>query len=157
MAKLLYINKQLLQVAEFNQEVLGIKPRAIGLQDSDELKLSIRQMREEILEFNEAAKKGDVLAALDALLDLEYYLYGVLYKHGVDEELHEKLFDTVHKANMLKKAGVNAKRGKHGDAMDAQKPEEWTDPTLLFARIIEEHTVLDTVPQWGGSLGKDYP
>ena len=138
--KVLYINRQFLQVAEFNRTVLGIPTRHLTFQDKDELELSLKQLREEIDEFNQAAKKRDFLAALDALIDLEYFLLGVLYKHGVDEELHENLFTAVHEANMLKKAGVKKERGKHGNAIDANKPEEWTDPTVLFARIIEEHS-----------------
>jgi hypothetical protein len=48
------INKQMLQVIDFNRKVLGIQKRDPAMQPGDEFKLSLRQLREEIEELEEA-------------------------------------------------------------------------------------------------------
>ena len=130
------INVQMLKTIDFNKDILGIERRTPGLQEPDEFKLSLHQLREEIDELELAYKHQDFLGVLDALIDLEYFMYGVFWKCGIPEHLHSELFAAVHSANMMKKRGVKA--GREGyDAADANKPESWTDPTLLFARILE--------------------
>ena len=133
---LIKINIQMLKTIAFNQEILGLERRPPMLQEPDEFRLSVHQLREEIDEFEQAYKKGDFIGVLDALIDLEYFLYGVFWKNGISEEVHAELFDAVHDANMMKRRGVKA--GREGyDAADASKPAEWTDPTLKFARILD--------------------
>ena len=130
------VNHQMVQTIGFNREILGITSRTPALQPAEEFKLSLVQLREEIDEMEQAFKKGDFLSVLDALIDLEYFLYGVYWKNGIDEQLHEQLFTAVHDANMMKKRGV--KKGREGfDAADATKPDAWTDPMLKFARILD--------------------
>jgi predicted HAD superfamily Cof-like phosphohydrolase len=71
------------------------------------------------------------------MVDLEYFLLGVFWKNGIDEVTHQKLFSAVHSANMMKKLGV--KEGREGfKAADAVKPSDWTDPQIMFARILED-------------------
>lgn len=131
------INKQMLSVMNFNRTILNIQPRKVGLQSEDEFDLSIHQLREEIDEIEKAYNHGDFIGVLDGMIDLEYFLLGIFYKNGINETTHAELFDAVHQANLLKKSGIKA--GREGyEAVDAIKPEEWTDPELKFARILEK-------------------
>src|SRR5690606_14084035 len=133
------INRQMIQVIDFNRRILGISKRRPAMQDEDEFKLSLKQLREEIDELEEAYNNNDFIGTLDALIDLEYFLLGIFWKNGIDEKTHCKLFNAVHSANMMKKMGVKA--GREGfRAADAVKPSDWTDPQLMFARILEEHS-----------------
>lgn len=134
--KYIEINKQFLDVSHFNREILGIKPRSVGSQPRSEFELSMHQLKEEIEEIEDAYEKGDFIGVLDGMIDLEYFLLGIFFKNGIDEETHAALFDAVHQANLLKRAGVKA--GREGyDAADAVKPSSWVDPQLKFARILE--------------------
>ena len=131
------INKQLLDVISFNQNILGIDLRKPGPQVKDEFELSMHQLKEEILEIEEAFERGDFIGILDGLIDLEYFLLGIFYKNGINEPTHTQLFDAVHQANLLKKAGI--KSGREGyNAADAIKPDSWTNPEILFARILDK-------------------
>lgn len=131
------INRQLLSVIDFNKNILGIARRQPGLQELEEFKLSMHQLKEEIEEIEEAYDHGDFIAVLDGLIDLEYFLLGIFYKNGINEPVHAELFDAVHSSNMLKKRGVKA--GREGyDAADAVKPESWTNPEIRFARILDK-------------------
>lgn len=131
------INRQMLQTIDFNKRVLGVTKRQPGPQSQDEFNLSLKQLREEISEMEDAHTNNDFIGVLDALIDLEYFLYGVLWKNGIDERMHSKLFLAVHNANMMKKLGV--KKGREGfKAADAVKPSDWTDPQVMFARILDE-------------------
>jgi len=131
------INKQLLDVINFNSTILNIDRRKPGPQSEEEFKLSMHQLREEIDEIELAFKQGDFIGILDGLIDLEYFLLGIFYKNGISETIHRDLFDAVHQANLLKKSGV--KEGREGfDAADAIKPDSWTNPELKFARILDK-------------------
>lgn len=130
------VNKQLLDVRNFNQHILNIPRRKPRPQVKDEFELSMHQLKEEITEIEEAFKMGDFIGILDGLIDLEYFLLGIFYKNGINEETHAELFDAVHQANLLKKAGI--KPGREGyDAADAIKPDSWTNPEVKFARILD--------------------
>lgn len=122
-------------VIDFNQEVLGIAPRKIGLQPPDEAALSWTQMREEANEFREAYENLDSIGCIDAVLDELYFCYGILYKMGIDEALVDEMFAAIHKANMAKKSGV--KSGREGfNAADATKPVSWVDPRVAMTEIL---------------------
>ena len=135
------VNKQFLDVMNFNRTILGIDPRKPGPQSRNEFELSMKQLKEEIGEIEEAFDKGDYIGVLDGLIDLEYFLLGVFYKNGINESTHSELFDAVHQANLLKKVGVKEGREGFGDAADAIKPDSWVDPELKFARILEKVTL----------------
>lgn len=131
------VNKQLLDVVNFQRTILEIDIRKPGPQDEDEFKLSMHQLKEEIQEIETAYEKGDFIGILDGLIDLEYFLLGIFYKNGINESIHADLFDAVHQANLLKKAGT--KKGREGyDAADAIKPDSWINPELKFARILDK-------------------
>lgn len=125
------------KVVTFNQQILGVQPRKLGLMRPDEFSLSLTQLREEIKEMEDAYDEGGLVGVVDGLIDLHFYLLGVIYKHGIPEILYEKLFDQVYQANMTKVRGVNAKREGFGDAADAVKPEGWIAPEDRISRLLE--------------------
>jgi len=131
------INKQMLDVTNFNRAILDIQERKPGPQSRNEFELSMHQLKEEIGEIELAYEKGDFIGLLDGLIDLEYFLLGIFFKNGITEPIHAELFDAVHKANLLKKSGVKGGREGFGTAMDAIKPAAWVDPEIKFARILE--------------------
>lgn len=128
-------------VVEFNQRVLGIAKRhLIGWQRPNDFELSLSQLREEIDEAEQAYREGDFIGLLDAFIDLDYFLKGVVYKHGLTVEQYHELFVLVHEANMEKKLGTNHKRLGFGDAADAIKPEDWVAP---------EERIRAKLAEWG--------
>lgn len=133
------MSKQMKQVVEFNHDILGITPRDLGVQSKNEFDLSVKQLREEIDELEEAYEKGDFIQILDAIHDLQYFSYGVLYKCGVTPEIHEQIFSAIHNCNMAKVKGVKEGREGHGNAADAVKPESWTAPETHIQHILESH------------------
>jgi predicted HAD superfamily Cof-like phosphohydrolase len=131
------MSKQFASVIDFNKNLLNVPQRDLGIQDLSEFQLSIAQMKEEIDEYEQAYKDQDFIAQVDALIDLQYFLFGVMYKVGLSPEKYAKVFDVVHEANMLKKAGVNKKRGDFG-AVDASKPAAWVDPAVKIGAVLSE-------------------
>lgn len=125
------------QVAEFNEVVLGIAPRFQMPLGEAELKLTLHCLREEVDEFEEAAQGSDYVGMVDALIDLQYFALGALYKMGVTPDKVVKCCTAVHQANMTKKRGVKAGRGD-GSAADAIKPEGWITPEERIGSILEE-------------------
>lgn len=123
------------QVVEFNQQILGITQRPIGELPKHEFEISMACLQEEIDEFEEAVRGGDVIGAVDAMVDLMYFANGVLYKMGLTAQEIDDCCEAVHNANMEKKRGVNAKRAVEG-AADAVKPEGWVSPEERIAAIL---------------------
>lgn len=129
------MSKQFYQIQQFNQEVLGINPRQLGEQDKGEFDLSVKQLKEEVREFEEARASGDFIKQIDALIDLQYFTIGVLYKLGINADQYEQICTAVHGCNMMKKVGVKKERGDHG-AADAIKPDSWKDPEQKIIGIL---------------------
>jgi len=130
-----HMSKQYLQVVEFNREILGIGKRPISTLSQAEADISYASLIEECNEFLEAYKNDDFIGTVDAVIDLMYFAHGVLYKMGIDHGIYEKLFSSVHDANMSKRLGVNTKRG-NGEAADAVKPDGWVSPETRIANIL---------------------
>lgn len=124
-------------VQHFNREVLSIKSRSLGFQERDEFELSMRQLQEEINEISDAFAESDFIGLIDGLIDLEYFLLGVLYKNGVDCDMHSEIFEAVHNCNMQKVKGIKA--GREGfNAIDAVKPEDWVSPEERISDILSK-------------------
>jgi predicted HAD superfamily Cof-like phosphohydrolase len=56
---------------------------------------------EEIQEYLDANKDGDIVEVLDALCDILYFLFGMVVIHGL-QKVFTPAFDIVHKSNMSK-------------------------------------------------------
>jgi predicted HAD superfamily Cof-like phosphohydrolase len=63
--------------------------------------LRINLLEEELDEYRQAVKDGDLVAVADALTDLMYVLLGTYVSHGLQGHA-EALFDEVHRSNMTK-------------------------------------------------------
>lgn len=126
------------KVVKFNQDILEIAERKIGLQALDEFNLSLHQLREEIDEMEEKYHQGDLVGVLDGLIDLDYFQKGVVYKMGITEQLYNRLFGIVHDANMAKAMGKKATRLGYGNAADAVKPDGWIPPEETMYEVIME-------------------
>jgi predicted HAD superfamily Cof-like phosphohydrolase len=124
------------QVVDFNQQVLGIAQRPIGMLGDAEFEISKKCLEEETLEFVEAHQAGDIIKAVDGIVDLMYFAVGVLYKMGLTPDQIVEIQTAVHEANMEKKLGVVAKRGD-GSAADAVKPEGWIPPEGRIEAILD--------------------
>lgn len=122
-------------VIDFNQRVLGITPRETGLLAHAELTLTEKCLREEIEEFHGASINGDILGAIDGLIDLMYFAVGGLYKMGLNSDDISIIGGIVHDCNMSKKLGIVAKRGD-GSAADAVKPTDWVSPEESIAHYL---------------------
>lgn len=120
------------QVIEFNREVLRIAPPPLRVLPKHQAEILVKQLREEITEFEEAHTEDNLVGCIDALIDLVYFAFGGLYKKGVNDEDFHNVFTIVHTQNMLKKKGVVEKRKVLG-AEDAIKPENWLSPERLIA------------------------
>lgn len=112
-------------VDRFNEEVRGVvPPRTPRTLDARRLRSSLQAMQEEIDEFEEATREGDVVAAADGLVDLVYFALGRLHEMGVPARA---VFDEVQRANMEKVPGTLAKR-QGWQGRDAVKPDGWVGP-----------------------------
>ena len=72
-----------------------------GVPGEDRLALRTNLIIEEAREFEEAAKKGDLVEMADALTDLLYVTYGSLGELGL-ANIADHLFDEVQASNMSK-------------------------------------------------------
>ena len=112
-------------VYTFNRQVRGRTFGAPAHSLENDLRLDrTNLMQEELNEFWEATTLED---QVDALIDLQYFLYGTLYEMGVSQDQYDECWRRVHEANMAKKAGV--KPGRSSTA-DAKKPAEWVAPNF---------------------------
>lgn len=123
-------------VVEFNQRVLKIDQRPIGMLLQHEYEISAKCLNEELEEFSDAYATGDLVGMIDAITDLKYFADGILYKMGLTARTIDEVGRAVHEANMEKKLGVNARRGD-GSAADAVKPEGWVAPEERIAKILD--------------------
>ena len=94
-----------------------------------------RFMNEELKEFFEASKVGDLEQAADALVDLAYVVLGTAYLMGIP---WDECWAEVHRANMTKERAVVREDSKRGSIYDVVKPPEWEPPNL--GRILYANT-----------------
>ena len=122
-------------VIAFNQEVLGVQPKQQVTKLSwDDMWFTMKALNEEKEEFAQAWNDNDTVGQVDALLDSIYFALGALYKMGLSEQQIKETFDTVHLANMGKRAGISTKRNE--EVTDAVKPEDWVSPEYQIRRIL---------------------
>jgi len=116
---------------EFNEafEIPGLDEPAIGPQELVELRIKL--LTEEVQEYAEAARTGDLVEVLDALADIGYILAGTIINHGM-QHIFDEAFDEVHRSNMAKLVDGKVLRREDGKVM---KPEGWMPPQL--ARYLE--------------------
>ncbi len=89
--------------------------------------LRIRLIEEELAEYAEAARAGDLVGIADALTDLLYVVLGAMVAHGL-HEVAEALFEEVHRSNMSK-AGPDGRPLRRSDGK-ILKPVTFSPPDL---------------------------
>ena len=123
-------------VIEFNRDLLGIEQRTPSMMPTEEHTHLTMALQEELKEFNDAVIEGDVVGAVDAIVDLIYFAIGGLWKLGLSHNQMVRCMQAVHAANMLKRKGKVAKR--YTGAADAVKPENWVAPEELIRKILAD-------------------
>lgn len=124
------------QVIDFNQTVLGIQPRSQAPLSLPEFNITVKALEEEVSEFIEASHNADYIGQIDAMIDLQYFAMGALYKLGLTADQINRCCSAVHEANMTKKRGIKASRGD-GSAADAVKSVDWVGPEQRIGAILE--------------------
>ena len=113
-------------LTEFNEafEIPYSEEPTLGQQKMAELR--IRLLEEEVAEYAQAVRDGDLVEVLDALGDIAYILAGTILNHGLQVVIDDA-FSEIHRSNMEKL--VDGKVLKRGDGK-VIKPDDWIAPNL---------------------------
>lgn len=120
------MNPIVASLLEFNQAFDIPKLDSPDIGPEDMIELRIKLLREEVEEYAEAARSGDMVEILDALADIGYILAGTIINHGM-QHIYDDAFNEVHRSNMAKLVDGKVLRREDGKVM---KPEGWTPPQL---------------------------
>jgi predicted HAD superfamily Cof-like phosphohydrolase len=119
-------------VCYFHEKVLGQEFPDYPQMISQEFALErFRFIQEELDEYLKAAIAGDMVGAVDGLLDIVYVSFGTLFFMGVNGD---RCWRIVQDANMRKERGVT----NRGNEIDAVKPPGWVGPEAGIASIIAQ-------------------
>jgi predicted HAD superfamily Cof-like phosphohydrolase len=118
------MERQLLQVREFQLAFGAPIPKTPMLLDSKRARLRQDLLIEEV---NELEQADNIVDVADALIDILYIVYGTLHEYGLADRA-VMLFDEVHRSNMSKVGpdGVPIFR-EDGKVL---KPESYSPPKL---------------------------
>ncbi len=111
---------------EFNNAFDIPKLDAPGLGTDELIELRIKLLVEEVQEYAEAARAGDMVEILDALADIGYILAGTIINHGM-QHIYDDSFNEVHRSNMAKLVDGKVIRREDGKVL---KPQDWQPPNL---------------------------
>ena len=120
------MNPIVASLLEFNQAFDIPKLDSPDIGPEELIELRIKLLREEVEEYAEAARTGDLVEVLDALADIGYILAGTILNHGM-QNIYDDAFDEVHRSNMAKLVDGKVLRREDGKVM---KPQGWTAPQL---------------------------
>jgi predicted HAD superfamily Cof-like phosphohydrolase len=120
------MNPLVASLLEFNQAFDIPKLDSPDIGPEELIELRIKLLREEVEEYAEAARAGDLVEVLDALADIGYILAGTILNHGM-QNIYDDAFDEVHRSNMAKLVDGKVLRREDGKVM---KPQGWTPPQL---------------------------
>ena len=120
------MNPIITSLLEFNNafEIPKLETPEIGSEELIELRIKLLQ--EEVAEYAEAARGGDLVEVLDALADIAYILAGTVINHGM-QYVFDDAFSEVHRSNLAKLVDGKVLRREDGKVM---KPENWQPPNL---------------------------
>jgi predicted HAD superfamily Cof-like phosphohydrolase len=124
------------------QVAMGLPmPPQPQLMDPELFSFRVKFMEEELREFVDAVAYGDLVKAVDAMLDLVYVAHGTAAFMGVNPMLHNALWKCVHEANMRKQRAVSVKHSLdstgRGHQYDVVKPAGWVSPDSKMRLLIE--------------------
>ena len=120
------MNPIIASLLEFNQAFDIPKLEKPDLSSKELIELRIKLLEEEVAEYAEAARGGDLVEVLDALADIAYILAGTVINHGM-QHIFDDAFSEVHRSNMAKLVDGKVLRRADGKVM---KPESWQPPNL---------------------------
>ena len=120
------MNPIVASLLEFNQAFDIPKLDSPNIGPEELIELRIKLLREEVEEYAEAARAGDLVEVIDALADIGYILGGTILNHGM-QNIYDDAFDEVHRSNMAKLVDGKVLRREDGKVM---KPQGWTAPQL---------------------------
>ena len=126
------MNPMVTSLLEFNEAFDIPKLDRPGLGTEEMIELRIKLLREEVEEYAEAARAGDMVEVLDALADIGYILAGTVINHGM-QHIFDDAFNEVHRSNMAKLVDGKVIRREDGKVL---KPEGWQAPQL--AQFLDE-------------------
>ncbi len=126
------MNPMVTSLLEFNEAFDIPKLDRPGLGTEEMIELRIKLLREEVEEYAEAARAGDMVEVLDALADIGYILAGTVINHGM-QHIYDDAFNEVHRSNMAKLVDGKVIRREDGKVL---KPEGWQAPQL--AQFLDE-------------------
>ena len=124
------------KVKIFNEEIIGIKDRKIGMIPNSEYTWLKNALDEEALELDAAFLENEIVLVIDALVDTVYFALGGLARLGLPTDAVEEIFDAVHMANMAKECGRKV-RDIESDH-DAIKPKDWQSPEEDIRNILSK-------------------
>ncbi len=120
------MNPIIASLLEFNNAFEIPKLENPGIGSEELIELRIKLLQEEVAEYAEAARGGDLVEVLDALADIGYILAGTVINHGM-QHVFDDAFAEVHRSNMAKLVDGKVLRREDGKVM---KPENWQPPNL---------------------------
>ena len=120
------MNPLVASLLEFNQAFDIPKLDSPDIGPEELIELRIKLLKEEVEEYAEAARAGDLVEVIDALADIGYILAGTILNHGM-QNIYDDAFNEVHRSNMAKLVDGKVLRREDGKVM---KPEGWTPPQL---------------------------
>lgn len=97
----MHMERQMLMVQQFHEKfnVPVLKKPALIPKDRSELRHAL--MEEEVGEYLQAVREGNLKDVAKELMDILYALYGTMLEHGL-QDVMEEIFEEVHKSNMSK-------------------------------------------------------
>ena len=120
------MNPIVASLLEFNNAFEIPKLETPGLSPDELIELRIKLLTEEVQEYAEAARAGDLVEVLDALADIGYILAGTIINNGM-QHIYDDAFNEVHRSNMAKLVDGKVIRREDGKVL---KPEGWQPPQL---------------------------
>lgn len=120
------MNHLISSLLEFNKAFDIPKLDTPDIGEDDLIELRIKLLQEEVAEYAEAARTGDLVEVLDALADIGYILAGTIINHGM-QHIYDEAFSEVHRSNMAKLVDGKVLRREDGKVM---KPADWQPPQL---------------------------
>lgn len=121
------MDKQINHVAEFHRAFKIPQEQSPTIPAPARCELRFNLLQEELNEFKEAYEAGDLVEVADALVDLQYILFGSVLEFGLQDKFAE-LFEEVQRSNMSK-LDDNGQPIYREDGK-VLKSENWSPPSL---------------------------
>jgi len=130
-------NEFVTEVIQFNRNVIGVKDHPICMLSKPEVTFTVKALEEEATELSEAYELGDMLGCVDALIDIQVFAIGAMYKMGLSHDKIVQCMAAVCEANAAKKGGTLNKERSQPGVTDAVKPADWVAPEERISQILD--------------------